>query len=260
MLDTPPSISFSIASVPSSADASSRLAHRSVPCRRPRSGLYALCVKRVMDASLALLALLVLSPLLLVLALALAVDLRGNPFFVQTRIGRNLQPFSIVKFRTMNNERDAAGQLLPDDARVTRFGALLRSTSLDELPELVNVLLGQMSLIGPRPWIPEQMATFSLSTQRKRMSVRPGVSGLAQVFGRNNLTFRQRVCYDLVYQRHLSFLQDLRIVFFTFYKVLKREGIAQRPDALSHAAPKDPSTKGRRGNAPRPKSQGLDMK
>lgn len=213
---------------------------------------YARVTKRWFDIVASSLALLCLLPILTILTVCLWISLRGNPFFVQTRIGRDLKPFSIVKFKTMTDQRDADGVLLPDEERTTRLGLLLRSTSVDELPELLNVLVGHMSLIGPRPWIPEQMATFSLSTRRKRMAVRPGLSGLAQVFGRNNLTFRQRVCYDLVYQRHMSFRQDMGLIFYTVYKVFKREGIAQRLDALGitpgHLPPKDPDSIGLKGN------------
>ena len=147
----------------------------------------------------------------------------------------------------MNDRTGADGQLLPDSERTTSFGSLLRCTSLDERPELVNVLVGDMSFIGPRPWIPEQMDTFTPSTRRKRMTLRPGITGLAQIHGRNNLTFRQRVCYDLRYKRSLSLKEDLKILFYTFYKVIKREGIEQHPHAL---APKDPQTRGLRGNRP----------
>lgn len=152
----------------------------------------------------------------------------------------------------MNDKRDQDGALLPDEERTTWLGGILRSTSLDELPEILNVLKGDMSFIGPRPWIPEQMELFDERTRMRRMSIRPGISGLAQILGRNNLTFRQRVSFDLRYARHLSCRLDLAILFFTFYKVVKREGIYQRPDAMARlqgsAAPKDPDTRGLRGN------------
>ncbi len=154
----------------------------------------------------------------------------------------------------MNDKKDAYGKLLPDEERTTFIGSILRSTSLDELPELFNVLIGDMSFIGPRPWIPVQMRHFTPSTRRKRMIIRPGITGLAQVLGRNNLTFRERVCYDLRYRRHISFMTDARILFYTFYKVFKREGIEQLPHALGdpghHLPPKDPETRGLRGNKP----------
>ncbi|WP_306531425.1 sugar transferase [Akkermansia sp.] len=205
---------------------------------------YGRCGKRVLDFTVALLSLVCLIPLFAILAVLLVVIQRTPPFFLQKRIGRGLKPFYIIKFKTMKDTRDAEGRLLPDEQRTTFLGSLLRRTSLDELPELVNVLLGDMSFIGPRPWIPEQMAIFTPSTRKKRM---------AQIHGRNNLTFRQRVCYDLRYKRHLSFRYDLNILLYTFYKVIKEEGIHQRPDALGKPAltvmPKDPHTRGLRGNS-----------
>ncbi len=226
--------------------------------RRPRSS-YARYYKRVLDFCISLLGLIILFPLLLLIALLLMLVQGGNPFFSQRRIGYHLFPFNVIKFRTMTNERDAQGELLPDEERTTWLGRLLRATSLDELPELFNVLRGDMSFIGPRPWIPEQMDTFNLTTRAHRMLVRPGISGLAQILGRNDLTFRQRVCYDITYIRHLNLWVDVRILFYTLYKVLLREGIYQRPNALGKPAhplaPKDPDTKGQRGNKPRKKAQ-----
>lgn len=212
-------------------------------------------LKRPADVAFSLLALLCLLPLLLLIALALILLQGGSPIFAQRRVGRGLKPFSIIKFRTMNDKRAPDGSLLPDEERVTWIGGLLRASSLDELPELLNVLRGDMSLIGPRPWIPAQMASFAPHTQLRRMALRPGVTGLAQIQGRNNLTFRQRVAFDLRYARHLSFALDASILFYTVWKVVKREGIYQRPDALGKparpVAPKDPQSKGLRGNKPR---------
>ena len=216
----------------------------------PPRTFYKRAGKRIVDFTAALLMLLALSPLLLLILVALLLFQGGNPFFLQERIGRRCLPFNIIKFRTMTNATDAEGKLLPDEERTTWVGKFLRASSLDELPELINVLLGDMSFIGPRPWIPEQMATFDTTTRRYRMRIRPGISGLAQVHGRNNLTFRQRVAHDLRYARKLSPWLDLQILFLTFYKVALHDGIAQRPDALT-AAPKDPETKGLRGNKPR---------
>lgn len=210
--------------------------------------------KRIIDFVSALLMLLVLSPLLLLILVALLLFQGGNPFFLQERVGRKCRPFHIIKFRTMRNTCGADGKLLPDEERTTLVGKFLRASSLDELPELLNVLKGDMSFIGPRPWIPEQMATFDTSTRRLRMRIRPGISGLAQVHGRNNLTFRQRVAFDLRYSRQLSMWLDIRILFRTFWKVALSEGIAQRVDALGPVPstnPKDPETKGLRGNKPR---------
>ncbi len=233
--------------------------HHDIDIRLGRPGrAWAYAYKRPCDFITALVALICISPLLLVIMLLLIIFQGGNPFFRQIRIGQNLKPFGVIKFRTMTNERDAEGKLLPDEERTTLIGKILRSTSLDELPELINVLVGHMSFIGPRPWVPEQMETFPIAVRRHRMRVRPGISGLAQIQGRNNLTFRQRVSYDLRYQKRLSFRLDAKILFYTFYKVLRRDGIEQRPDALSHvmprvhaATPKDPETKGLRGNKPR---------
>lgn len=198
----------------------------------PVSPIYEHRLKRPLDLLLSVGALLLLLPFLLVLALLLWLVQGGNPLFLQTRVGRGGRNFRIIKFRTMNDTRDSAGKLLPDNQRTTRIGALLRQSSLDELPELLNVIRGDMSLIGPRPWIPEQMSHFSPSSQQRRMRLRPGISGLAQVMGRNNLTFRQRLHYDLLYRRHLSAETDLWILWRTCSKVLLRDGIEQHPNAF----------------------------
>ncbi len=216
--------------------------------------VYSRYLKRFIDFCIALIALICLSPLLILLTFINAIACMGNPFFLQKRIGRQCLTFNIIKFKTMNNKKGPDGKLLSDEERTTFFGALLRSTSLDELPELINVLIGDMSFIGPRPWIPIQMLHFTRSTRCKRMTIRPGITGLAQVHGRNNLTFRQRVCYDLRYRRYMSLTYDVKILLYTFYKVFKREGIKQLPGALGDSAtkiiPKDLHTKGLRGNKP----------
>ena len=203
--------------------------------------------KRALDFLLALVLIIALSPLLLLITLLLLLTQGGSPLFCQPREGRECRIFRIYKFRTMTQDVDAAGELLPDEARTTWIGRLLRATSLDELPELLNILRGDMSFIGPRPWVPEHMRTFCERTRCLRQSVRPGLSGLAQVCGRNNLTFRQRVCLDIRYVRHRSLWLDLGIFLATFYKVIKREGIYQLPDA-GQRAPKDPATRGMRAN------------
>ena len=221
----------------------------------PPRTFYKRAGKRACDFLFALFLLLALLPLLLLILVLLVIFQGGNPFFLQKRIGRRCEPFHIIKFRTMSNARDAAGNLLPDEERTTLVGKFLRASSLDELPELLNVLKGDMSFIGPRPWIPEQMDTFDRVTRTLRMRIRPGISGLAQVRGRNNLTFRQRVAWDLRYARKLSIWLDVKILFLTFWKVALSEGIAQRVDALGpvvpSAAPKDIETRGLRGNKPR---------
>ena len=196
--------------------------------RQARGSLYTRLGKRIIDVTLALAALLLLSPLLALITLLLLLFQEGNPFFLQQRVGHNCKPFNIIKFRTMNDTRDAQGNLLPDAERTTRIGAILRSTSLDELPELINVVLGDMSLIGPRPWIARQMAYFEPHICQHRMSVRPGISGLAQVHGRNHISFRRRMWYDLLYTRAVSPGLDLSILLRTFYKIAIREGINPR--------------------------------
>lgn len=227
-----------------------------IPLQR---GIYACWFKRHIDIAASLIGLIVLSPFLLFMSLLLLFCNRGTPFFIQERVGRDMRPFKIIKFKTMNDKKDVSGNLLPDAERTGPLGRFLRATSIDELPELVNVFIGDMSLIGPRPWIPEQMARFEPLVQEKRMALRPGITGRAQVQGRNNLTFRQRVCLDLEYQRNLTFYQDLKILFGTFAKVLKREGIDQCQEAFDHTSgtipPKDPETRGLRGNQARRRNE-----
>lgn len=219
----------------------------------PPDSYYRRFGKRGLDIVFSLLGLCLLSPVLLLITILLIIFQGGSPFFRQIRIGRHCRPFFILKFRTMNDKRDAHGQLLGDQERTTWIGHILRASSLDEFPELVNVLKGDMSLIGPRPWIREQMSTFDPNTRALRMAVRPGVSGLAQVLGRNYITFRQRVCLDLLYQRHLSIATDCSILLFTFYKVLRREGIDQIHGShyQKRLLPRDPETRGLKGNLPR---------
>lgn len=200
----------------------------------PVSKKYEQYLKRPIDLVLALPSLILLLPLLALIALLLWLIQGGNPLFLQTRIGQNGRPFRLIKFRTMKDFRDKNGRLLPDAARTTRVGALLRRSSLDELPEIVNVICGDMSLIGPRPWIPEQMQQFPPLTRQRRMKLRPGISGLAQVLGRNDLSFRQRICCDLIYQRHLAPQTDLWILLQTIGKIVKHDGIEQSPRAFHH--------------------------
>ena len=209
--------------------------------------------KRALDFLLALVLIIALSPLLLLITLLLLLTQGGSPLFCQPRVGYRCRTFYIYKFRTMTNARNPeTGELLPDEARTTWIGRLLRATSLDELPELLNILRGDMSFIGPRPWIPEYMRTFRELTQRVRMSVRPGLSGLAQISGRNNLTYRQRVYLDLHYIRHQTPWFDFVIFFFTFFKVFKMEGVLYKnfdPRMQKVASPpKDPATRGMRAN------------
>lgn len=182
-------------------------------------------IKRLMDFSLALAALVLLSAPFLLLALLLALANRGTPFFRQTRPGRGGRLFRIVKFKTMTDARDSRGELLPDEQRLTRAGALVRSLSLDELPQLFNVLAGQMSFIGPRPLLPEYLPLYT-AEQARRHDVRPGITGWAQVNGRNAIGWERKFELDVWYVDHLSFPLDMRIIFLTLAKVVRRQGIS----------------------------------
>jgi lipopolysaccharide/colanic/teichoic acid biosynthesis glycosyltransferase len=190
--------------------------------------MYAKYFKRILDFTLSLVALIVLSPLLLILMVAGAIAMGGNPFFTQLRPGKidrktgKEKIFKLVKFRTMSNKRDKDGNLLPDEMRLNKYGRVLRSTSLDELPELTNILIGDMSIVGPRPQLVRDM-TFMNDTQRKRHTVRPGLTGLAQVNGRNNITWEEKFAYDLQYiDNGITFVNDVKIILQTVGKVLKR--------------------------------------
>lgn len=174
--------------------------------------IYGNGIKRLMDFSLALAALALLSVPFLLLALLLALANRGTPFFRQTRPGRGGRLFRIVKFKTMTDARDSRGELLSDEQRLTRAGALVRSLSLDELPQLFNVLAGQMSFIGPRPLLPEYLPLYT-AEQARRHDVRPGITGWAQVNGRNAISWERKFELDVWYVDHLNFLLDMRIIF-----------------------------------------------
>ena len=184
--------------------------------------MYAKFLKRVIDFTLSLVALSVLSPIFLILIVIGAIAMRGNPFFTQLRPGKNDKIFKLIKFRTMSNAKDKDGNLLPDHVRLNKYGKFLRSTSIDELPELLNILVGTMAIVGPRPQLVRDMV-FMSNEQRRRHSVRPGLTGLAQVSGRNNITWEQKFEYDLQYiDNGITFLGDLKILFRTVGKVLKR--------------------------------------
>ena len=183
-------------------------------------GIYAKYIKRAMDFFLSFCAIVVLSPIMIILTVVGAIAMKGNPFFTQLRPGKNEKIFKLIKFRTMTCEKDKNGNLLPDDKRLTKYGKFLRSTSLDELPELFNILIGDMSVIGPRPQLVRDMV-FMTERQRMRHKVRPGFSGLAQINGRNNITWEQKFEYDLKYIGEITFKNDCAIVFKTVLKVIK---------------------------------------
>lgn len=193
--------------------------------------MYEKFFKRMLDMILSMVALVVLSPILILLITVGAIAMKGNPFFVQPRPGKMSKDgketiFKLVKFRTMSNAKDERGNLLPDDVRLNRYGKFLRSTSLDELPELVNILLGQLSIVGPRPQLVADMV-FMTARQRKRHSVRQGLTGLAQCNGRNSLTWERKIEYDLEYIENITFLGDVKIILKTVVNVIKREGISE---------------------------------
>ena len=184
--------------------------------------MYAKYGKRILDAVLSFCALTVLSPVLLVLIVLGAVMMKGNPFFTQLRPGKDEKIFRLIKFRSMTCEKDQDGNLLPDEQRLNRYGKLLRSTSLDELPELINILKGDMSLVGPRPLLVEYLPYYTRE-EKRRHTVRPGLTGLAQVSGRNALQWEDKFAYDLRYVREVSLLFDIRIIFMTVQKAFRRE-------------------------------------
>lgn len=185
--------------------------------------IYAKYVKRILDILLSLSAVIVLCPVLLVLSILVRVKLGSPVLFKQERPGKDEKIFTLCKFRTMTDKRDEKGELLPDEVRLTKFGKLLRSTSLDELPELFNILKGDMSIIGPRPLLVRYLPWYT-ENERHRHDVRPGLTGLAQVNGRNALGWEDRFAYDLEYVAHCSFVMDMKIIMMTVGKVLKRSG------------------------------------
>ena len=210
------------------ADAAGVGARAEQPVTRPTG--YARFGKRICDFLLALIAFLLLSPLFLLLTVIGAVAMRGNPFFTQKRPGRGERIFRLIKFRTMTNQRDNAGNLLPDEVRLNGYGRFLRATSLDELPELINILMGQMALVGPRPLLPAYLPLYS-EEQHHRHDVRPGLTGYAQVHGRNTVPWEERFRMDVWYTRHISFGLDVRILLDTVRVVLRHDGIASETSA-----------------------------
>lgn len=195
-------------------------------------GIYERWFKRAVDIACALAALLVFWWLYIIVAVLVRVKLGSPVLFCQPRPGKDEKIFKLYKFRTMTDERDEDGNLLPDDVRLTKFGKLLRSTSLDELPEAFNILKGDMSVIGPRPLLVEYIPRYN-EQQRRRHEVRPGLTGLAQVNGRNAITWEEKFQKDIQYVDNITFFGDVKIVFLTVAKALKREGISQGENATT---------------------------
>ena len=187
-------------------------------------GIYEKYIKRPQDFFCAFIAIIFLSPILLVVACLVRVKLGSPVLFQQNRPGKNEKIFHLYKFRTMTDLKDRNGNLLPDDARLTKFGKMLRSTSLDELPELFNILKGDMAVIGPRPLLEQYLSLYS-PVQRRRHEVRPGLSGLAQISGRNAISWEEKFEKDVEYVDHITFLGDWKIILITVWKAFKQEGI-----------------------------------
>lgn len=195
-----------------------------------KGGIYKRFIKRLMDFILSLIGIIVLSPVLLIVAILVKVKLGSPVLFKQKRPGLNEKIFMMYKFRTMTDERDDNGKLLPDSIRLTKFGKFLRSTSLDELPELLNILRGDMSIIGPRPLSIKYLPYFN-ETEKQRHDVRPGLTGLAQINGRNSISWEEKFGYDIKYVNQINFVRDVKIIFMTVFKVLKRSNIGQAEEA-----------------------------
>lgn len=186
--------------------------------------------KRLIDNICSLIGLILFSPILLVVALLIRINLGSPVFFTQTRLGKDGKEFKMIKFRTMKDSLDKFGQLLPDEQRLTKFGKILRSTSLDELPELINVLKGDMTLVGPRPLLVEYKELYS-ERQFRRHEVSPGITGWAQINGRNAISWNERFELDVWYVDNISFLLDMKILVMTILKVIKRDGINEQGQA-----------------------------
>jgi undecaprenyl phosphate N,N'-diacetylbacillosamine 1-phosphate transferase len=186
--------------------------------------MYKFFIKRTLDLIIAFVGLVIVSPILLIISIGLYFANNGKPFFFQLRPGKNAKLFKIIKFKTMNDKKDKDGNLLADAQRLTTIGAFVRKTSLDELPQLLNVLKGEMSLIGPRPLLPEYLPLYS-ALQNRRHDLRPGITGWAQVNGRNAISWSQKFEYDVWYVDNMSFVLDIKIIVKTLLKVIKSEGI-----------------------------------
>ena len=191
--------------------------------------MYRNCFKRVLDFLISLTALVVLSPFFLIFIIIGFFVMRGNPFFTQERPGKDEKVFKLIKFRSMSNKKDKDGNLLPDKYRITKYGEFIRAASIDELPELINVLKGDMALVGPRPLLVEYLPYYT-EKEKHRHDVRPGITGLAQINGRNYITWEETFEYDVEYVNNITFLGDLKILFGTVAKVLKREDVTDATD------------------------------
>jgi len=192
--------------------------------------MYTAFFKRLMDFLLATIGFVILSPIFLLVTIVLFFANNGKPFFFQRRPGKNEDIFNVIKFKTMNDRKDAHGKLLPDAQRLTSFGKFVRKTSIDEIPQLLNVIKGDMSLIGPRPLLVKYLPRYT-DRQRVRHNVRPGITGWAQVNGRNAIGWNERFELDIYYVEHVSFALDIKIIFMTIYKVFKSEGISSTTSA-----------------------------
>lgn len=196
--------------------------------------MYQNYIKRLFDFIIALIALILLSPIFIIVMIGLYFANQGKPFFFQARPGLNENIFKIIKFKTMNDKKDANGNLLSDAERLTPIGSFVRKTSLDELPQLINVLKGDMAIIGPRPLLPQYLPLYN-ETQKRRHNVRPGITGWAQVNGRNAISWKKKFELDVEYVDNLSFLMDVKVFLTTFKKVFKSEGISQVGQATAEA-------------------------
>ncbi len=196
--------------------------------------MYKNYIKRIIDFTVAVIGLIFLSPIFIIVMTGLAISNRGNPFFMQERPGKYAKIFRIIKFKTMTNEKDPEGVLLPDSDRLTKIGTFVRKTSLDEIPQLINVLKGDMSLVGPRPLRTHYLPLYS-KVQQTRHNVRPGITGWAQVNGRNTISWTKKFELDIYYVNNISWKLDLEIFFLTLKKVIKKEGVSQQGHATVEA-------------------------
>lgn len=196
--------------------------------------MYKKIIKRFLDFIIALIGLILILPLFVIVIVRLFFANHGKPLFFQIRPGKNGRLFKIIKFKTMNDKKDSEGNLLSDEYRLTKIGAFVRKTSLDEIPQLLNVLKGDMSLIGPRPLLPEYLPLYN-KTQRRRHEVKPGITGWAQVNGRNAISWEQKFEYDVWYVENVSFILDCKIVLLTIKKVIKREGVTSENSVSAEA-------------------------